>query len=194
MFTGIVQGLGQIEAQRGSALTIRLPAHLRERLVRGGSIAVNGVCLTAIEIGKTHFQAEISQETASRTTLGTLQLGMRVNLELPLTPQALLDGHVVLGHVDAIGRVKRFHPDQEGWALTISYPPVFERYVVEKGAIAVDGVSLTPFGRTAASFRCAVIPATYAGTTLQDRHTGDAVNLEFDILGKYVERMIAHVR
>jgi riboflavin synthase len=194
MFTGIVQGLGRIEVQRGSALTVALPSRLYGRLIAGGSIAVNGVCLTAATVEDSRFQADVSGETASRTTLGSLGIGTRVNLELPLGPDGLLDGHIVLGHVDAIGRIQALHPDREGWSLTVSYLPAFARYVTEKGSIAVDGISLTPFGVSAAAFRCAVIPATYEGTSLQDRHPGDAVNLEFDILGKYVERMMPHVR
>lgn len=194
MFTGIVQGLGRIEARRGAALTVTLCSGLGDRLVAGGSVAVNGVCLTAVQTDPVRFRADVSGETASRTTLGTLVVGARVNLELPLTPEALLDGHIVLGHVDVIGRITALHPDREGWTLAVSYPPEFSRYVVEKGSIAIDGISLTPFGASAAAFRCAVIPATYEGTTLQDRHPGDAVNLEFDVLGKYVEKMMTHVR
>jgi len=186
--------LGRVDAQRGSALTITLPVPLEGRLTVGGSIAVNGVCLTAIETGRSSFRTDVSGETASRTTLGTLGVGARVNLELPLTPGALLDGHIVLGHVDAIGRVKTFHPDQGGWALTVSYPPAFAQYIANKGSVAVDGISLTPFAVNLTTFRCAVIPATYNGTALQDRHPGDAVNLEFDVLSKYVERWMTHVR
>ena len=190
MFTGIICGMGHLRELAGDRLVLAVPSDVRLRLVPGGSVAVNGVCLTVRERTPAGFIAEISGETAARTTLGRLSPGARVNLELPLRLEDGLDGHIVLGHVDTIGRVRRIVRDAGGWRFTFGYPPEFARYLVEKGAVAVDGISLTAFSVTAASFQCAVIAETYEKTNLQDLHPGDAVNLEFDIIGKYVERMI----
>jgi riboflavin synthase len=139
------------------------------------------------------FVATISEETASRTTIGRLRTGTRVNLELPLTPQSGLDGHWVLGHVDTVGRIQALFRERTGWSLIVSHPGSYSRYVVNKGSVTIDGISLTSFAAEPGSFRCAVIPETYEQTTLQDRRSGDPVNLEFDILGKYVERMMRNV-
>jgi riboflavin synthase len=193
MFTGIVQGLGVIRERRGNVLEVNLPPVLRERLKEGASIALNGVCLTVSALRTEAFLADLSGETVSRTALGALRPGMRVNLELPVSPERALDGHIVLGHVDTIGRIKVIYREQENWNLMVSYPAEFRRYVVEKGSIAVDGISLTPYALTGTTFRCAVIPTTFNATTLKDRRVGDPVNIEFDILAKYVEGMITRV-
>jgi riboflavin synthase len=193
MFTGIVQGLGVIRERRGNVLEVNLPPVLRERLKEGASIALNGVCLTVSALRTEVFLADLSGETASRTALGALRPGMRVNLELPVSPERALDGHIVLGHVDTIGRIKAIYREQENWNLIVFYPAEFRRYVVEKGSIAVEGISLTPYAVTGTTFRCAVIPTTFNATTLKDRRVGDPVNIEFDILAKYVEGMITRV-
>ncbi len=190
MFTGIVCGLGRVADQRNGRLTVEVPENVFIRLSPGSSVAVNGACLTVRELGNGKFTADVSEETARRTTIGSLSFGMRVNLELPLRPEEGLDGHIVLGHIDAIGRVNKIVRRNTGWEFTFSYPPEYARYLVEKGSIAVDGISLTAFAVSSSSFQCAVIDKTYEGTNLCDRHPGDAVNLEFDILGKYVERML----
>ncbi len=193
MFTGIVQGLGLLKQQWGSTLEVEVSSDLRDRLVLGGSVAINGVCLTVRELASEAFLADLSQETASRTTLGRLQAHTRVNLELPVTPEGSLDGHIVLGHVDTVGRVKAIVREREGRNFTFSYPPEFSRYMVEKGTVAVDGISLTPFQVTGATFCCAIIPKTFKATNLQGLSVGDPVNIEFDILAKYVERMTRRV-
>jgi len=193
MFTGIVQGLGLLKQQWRSTLKVEIPSDLRDRLVLGGSVAINGVCLTVHELTSEAFLADLSQETASRTTLGRLQAHTRVNLELPVAPEGSLDGHIVLGHVDTVGRVKAIVHEREGRNFTFSYPPEFSRYMVEKGTVAVDGISLTPFQTTGGTFRCAIIPKTFKATNLQDLSVGDPVNIEFDILAKYTERMIRRV-
>lgn len=193
MFTGIVQGLGLLKQQWGSTLEVEVPSGFRDRLVLGGSVAVNGVCLTVRELASEAFLADLSQETASRTTLGRLQVRTRVNLELPVTPEGSLDGHIVLGHVDTVGRVKAIVHEREGRNITFSYPPEFSRYMVEKGTVAVDGISLTPFQVTGATFCCAIIPKTLKATNLQGLSVGDPVNIEFDILAKYVERVMRRV-
>lgn len=192
MFTGIVQGLGVLRERGAAALRVDVPPLLGERLREGASIAVNGVCLTVVKLAEGAFLADLSRETASRTTLGLLKGGRQVNLELPVPPEGLLDGHIVLGHVDAIGRVKAIAREEEGWRFVFSYPSEHARYVVEKGSVAVDGISLTPFATTGSTFSCAVVPRTFAATNLQERSVGDPVNLEFDILGKYVEGMVRH--
>jgi len=167
-----------LRERRGNVLAIDVPPVLLEQLVIGASIAVNGVCLTVGELSDAGCLADISQETATLTTLGAMRMQSRVNLELPISPEGGLDGHIVLGHVDTVGRTKALTREREGWRLVISYPPEFRQYLVEKGSIAMDGISLTPFAITGNTFRCAVIPSTFAVTNLQDRVVGDPVNIE----------------
>lgn len=193
MFTGIVQEMGLVRAVRSGMLTVALPSRFEGKIRVGGSISVNGACLSAREVRKDTFVADVSKETASRTTLGTLRSGQHVNLELPVSPEGALDGHWVLGHIDAIGRVQALYPEGSGRILIVEFPTPFRRFVVEKGSIAVEGVSLTPYDLDGGTFRCAIIPETYDSTVLQERRRGDPVNLEFDILGKYVERMMRFV-
>jgi len=194
MFTGIIQGLGVLRERRGGSLAVEVPSTLREQLAVGASIAVNGVCLTVGQFcNKDTFLAELSPETASRSTLGEIRVRTRVNLELPMPAQGRFDGHLVLGHVDAVGRVKAITPARAGWRLMVAYPPLFRPYMAEKGSVAVDGISLTPFTITQTTFCCAIIPKTFETTNLQDRVVGDPMNLEFDILAKYVEGMMRHV-
>jgi riboflavin synthase len=175
MFTGIVQAIGEVLRASPGSLEVSLPAALEGSLAVGGSVAVSGVCLTA------------------RSTLGALRSGSAVNLELAVAPGRALDGHWVLGHVDAVGKIGGLFREKEGWSLVVSFPPKFAKYVAEKGSIAVDGVSLTPFAVNDDSFRCALVPETYEATVFHARRAGDPVNLEFDVLAKYVERMIGHV-
>ena len=191
MFTGIVSDLGLLEELRRDRLEIS--TSLREKLALGASIAVNGVCLTVSELTRNGFRADISSETFDRTSLGRQHLRARVNLELPLTLEGGLDGHIVLGHVDTVGKVQVVRHDHDGWKLVFSYPTEFRAYVVDKGSVAVDGISLTPFAATQRSFQVAVIPRTYETTALQDRRVGDPVNIEFDILAKYIEGMVKRV-
>ena len=193
MFTGIVQAIGEVLRASPGSLEVSLPAPLAGSLAIGASVAVNGVCLTARSVGAGSFTADVSSETAARTTLGALRAGSKVNLERAVAPGGALDGHWVLGHVDAVGKIGGLFRDKEGWSLVVSFPPKFAKYVANKGSIAVDGVSLTPFAVTGDSFRCALIPETYEATVFHARRTGDPVNLEFDVLAKYVERMIGHV-
>jgi riboflavin synthase len=193
MFTGIVQGLGTLRSLTRETAEISAPAELLAGLVPGASVAVNGVCLTASAIDREAFRATLSQETFSRTTFGSLRFGVRVNLELALAANARLDGHMVLGHVDAVGTIKGLFREGEGWILIVGYPPTHRALIAEKGSIAVDGISLTPYGLESGTFRCSLIPETYARTTMQDRRSGDPVNLEFDVLAKYVERMVRGV-
>ena len=191
MFTGIVRDLGLLVALRRDRLEIS--TSLREKLTLGASIAVNGVCLTVSELTQNGFRADISSETFTRTSLGRQHLRARVNLELPLTLEGGLDGHILLGHVDTVGKVHVVRHDRDGWRFVFSYSTEYRAYVVDKGSVAVDGISLTPFDATERTFQVAVIPQTYEATVLQDRRVGDPVNIEFDILAKYVEGMVKHV-
>jgi len=191
MFTGIVQDLGLLEELRRDRLEIS--TSLRDSLTLGASIAVNGVCLTVTELTRNGFRAHISSETFTRTSLGRQRLHARVNLELPLTLESGLDGHIVLGHVDTVGKVQVVSREREGWKFVFSYPTEFRRYMADKGSVAVDGISLTPFAATGRTFQVAVISRTYETTALRDRRVGDPVNIEFDILAKYVEGMVRRV-
>jgi riboflavin synthase len=193
MFTGIVQGVGTLRGLNREKVEIELPDALASQIEPGGSVAVNGVCLTVRALVDGGFCSDVSRETVSRTTFGRLRLKARVNLELPVSPTGRLDGHLVLGHVDAVGGVQALYRDREGWGLIVSYPSAFRHFVVEKGSVAVDGISLTPYGLNGSTFRCAVIPETYERTALQDRRSGDPVNLEFDVVAKYVEGMVTRV-
>ncbi|MDQ3897786.1 MAG: riboflavin synthase [Actinomycetota bacterium] len=182
MFTGLIEELGSLASRDGSRLTFAAAAVVAGAH-RGDSIAANGCCLTVVELGPGSWSADVVDETLSRTNLGRLQPGDPVNLERPVRVGDRLGGHVVQGHVDGLGEVVSPAPD-----LVVRTPDT--RYVVEKGSVAVDGVSLTVVEVTDDSFRVAVIPHTAAVTTLGHVRPGDRVNLEFDILAKYVERLL----
>jgi riboflavin synthase len=199
MFTGIVEGLGRVAALEpqaagpaggGVRLTVEA-AWLDGRLAVGGSVAVNGCCVTATEVIGGQFGADLVAETLRRTTLGSLAAGDPVNLELPLRADGRLGGHLVQGHVDGVGRVLARRPVPGGEELSVALDPALGRYVVEKGSIAVDGVSLTVTAAGPDRFALALVPHTLAVTTLGGRRVGDALNLEVDILAKYVERLLA---
>jgi riboflavin synthase len=197
MFTGIVEHIGTIESlsvQRdGGRITVHAPT-LPGSLAVSNSIAVNGCCLTIISVDQDKFSADLSGETLRKTSFGAetgaLRTGSRVNLEQPLTAGKEFGGHFVLGHVDGIGRVTHLQPEGENWWLGVQIPDDFARYIVPKGSITIDGVSLTVARWRKPIVEIAVIPYTYEHTTLRDGKTGDAANLEADILGKYVERYL----
>lgn len=182
MFTGLVFGKGTVRAAGGGRLTVTAPL---EELSQGDSVAVNGVCLTAVDLRNGEFSADVMDETFSRTSLGRLKEGSEVNLELPLRAGDPMGGHVVQGHVDGVGTVAEAPP-----ALRIEADPGLLRYVVEKGSITIDGVSLTVVGADASSFWVGLIPETLERTTLGGLLPGDIVNLEVDILAKYVEKLV----
>ena len=185
MFTGIVEELGKVGSRDGSRLRINSSVVL-EGSDLGASIAVNGCCLTVVATdGSTYWDADVSEETYSRTNLGSLQAGDVVNLERPMALGERLGGHIVLGHVDAVGHVVSSAPD-----LVIHIPRDLMHLIVEKGSVTVDGISLTAFDLTSDTFRVAVIPHTTAVTTLGVRKPGDAVNIEMDVLAKHVERLV----
>jgi riboflavin synthase len=196
MFTGLVQGLGRIVAAEGSDDGVRLSVAtaLAGELSEGDSIAVNGVCLTATEIDGATFTAEVMNETLARSSLRGAQAGTTVNLELPLRAGDRLGGHVVQGHVDAVGKVAGLSDDGFARRVQIEAPPEVLRYVVMKGSIAVDGVSLTVADLDEASFTVSLIPETLERTNLGGAEPGTTVNLEVDVLAKYVERLMEPVR
>ena len=185
MFTGIVEELGKVGSRNGSRLRINSTTVL-EGSDLGASIAVNGCCLTVVATdGSTYWDADVSDETYSRTNLGSLQAGDVVNLERPMALGERLGGHMVLGHVDAVGHVVSPAPD-----LVIRIPRDLMHLIVEKGSVTVDGISLTAFDLSSDTFRVAVIPHTTAVTTLGVRKVGDAVNIEMDVLAKHVQRLV----
>ena len=187
MFTGLVAGTGEVRAaERGpDGLRLRVDTPLAAELAGGDSIAVNGVCLTAVEIDGDGFGADVMEETIGRSTLGLVRAGDRVNLELPLRVGDRLGGHIVQGHVDGMGMVDSVDEDGFSRRLRITTPPETLRYVVEKGSIAVDGVSLTVAEVDDFGFTVALIPETLERTTFAARKPGDVVNLEVDIMAKY---------
>ena len=193
MFTGLVEETGILQhVQRGAksaVLTIRASVVL-EGLRVGDSIAVNGVCLTATACDKSSFTADVMHETLNRSSLGKLAPGSRVNLERAMRADGRFGGHMVAGHVDGTGTVRSVRKDDNAVWYTIAAEPKVLRYIVEKGSIAVDGISLTVAQVTARDFSVSVIPHTAAVTTLSDRRPGDTVNLENDIVGKYVEKLL----
>jgi riboflavin synthase len=192
VFTGLVEDLGHVAAVHATADGVRLT--LESRLARdlgeGDSVAVNGVCLTAVGICGERFGADVMHETLRRSSLGDVDEGARVNLELPLRADARLGGHMVQGHVDGVGVVTGVRDDGFARVVTIEADPALLRYVVEKGSIAVDGVSLTVAAADDASFAVSLIPETLERTTLGAARPGLVVNLEVDILAKYVEKLL----
>jgi riboflavin synthase len=198
MFTGIVEHLGTIESLSlqadGGRVTIHAPT-LASKLAVSNSIAVNGCCLTIVSVDKDRFSADLSGETVRKTSFGAnsgeaIRKGARVNLEQPLTAGKEFGGHFVLGHVDGTGRVEHLRPEGENWWYGVEVPDDFARYIVSKGSITIDGISLTVANWHDRIAEIAVIPYTYEHTNIRDRKPGDAVNLEGDILGKYVERYL----
>jgi riboflavin synthase len=193
MFTGLVEHVGTIESFESSDAGARIRVNagpLADGLAKSGSIAVNGCCLTAIDISGAMFAADLSGETLRRTSLGELKPGSRVNLERPLTAHKELGGHFVQGHVDGVGRVARLDPEGANWWFGVRVPDGLARYVAMKGSIALDGISLTVAGWHDCIVDTAIIPYTYEHTNLSSIQAGDAVNVECDILAKYVERIV----
>lgn len=192
MFTGIIEELGvvkQIDRQKTVRLTI-LAKTVLEGLKIGDSLTVNGVCLTVVGFNTTEMIVEVSPETLGVTSLGSLKVGDGVNLERAMRLNDRLGGHLVTGHVDGVGRIKERRPEGESSALCIEAPPDVLNYCVKKGSIAVDGVSLTINDLTQKDFVVMIIPHTAKATTLGLKGIGDAVNLEVDLIGKYVERFL----
>ena len=190
MFTGIVEEVGVVAKISENAMTVRA-SKVSEDLKLGDSIAVNGACLTAVTLNGGEFSVDLSPETMRRTSLGQLSEGRPVNLERALLASDRMGGHIVQGHVDGTGRIVSTRPEGDSIVFRITVPKRLNRYVVEKGFVAVDGISLTVVKRSASSFTIAVIPYTLNNTNLASLSVGDRVNLETDILAKYIESLLA---
>jgi len=192
MFTGLIEAIGRIEASEGTALgrRVRVATSLGGELAPGDSIAVNGVCLTAIAADASGFSADLSRETLAVTSLGATGTGRLVNLERPLRADARLGGHFVLGHVDGTGRIADLRPDGDGFWLDVETPLSLRPYFIPKGSVAVDGISLTIAGLTPSTIGIQIVPFTFTHTALGQASPGDIVNLEADVLGKYVARLL----
>lgn len=194
MFTGIIQAIGEVAAveKRQGDLRLSIATHdldLSDANL-GDSIAVNGVCLTAIKLGASSFVADVSNETLSATTMGSIQVGAAVNLECALQAQTRLGGHMVSGHVDGVGKVMAREADARSIRFDFSMPHPLARYIAQKGSICIDGISLTVNAIDERSFSVNIVPHTLAMTTLADRQVGDSVNLEVDVIARYLERLM----
>lgn len=193
MFTGLIEEVGRIQQVEngGGSSRLTVTAKIARELKKGDSVAVSGVCLTAVEVGRKSFAADLAQETLARTSLSRLRKGALVNLELPMKSGARLGGHVVQGHVDGVGQVlslEKIKGKDDYW-LRIALPTDLQRYVVEKGSIAIEGISLTVAKIEDDEISVAVIPHTYKVTNLSSLKIGDSVNVEVDVLAKYAEKM-----
>lgn len=193
MFTGIIEALGRIDSidsvSGDRRMVFRAPGYLRGTQI-GDSIAVNGVCLTATSLSDDGFMADLSAETLNLTTAGRWQVGARVNLERALTPQKPLGGHMVSGHVDGVGQLLERHEDARSTRMRFEVPAALARYAARKGSICIDGVSLTVNDVEGCTFGVNIIPHTLAHTSLGALQPGDAVNLEVDLIARYLERLL----
>jgi riboflavin synthase len=192
MFTGLIEATGTIAAvvPSGAGLRLEVDTTLAQELAPGDSLAVNGVCLTVVSSASGRVEMDVSPQTGRVTTLGAVASGLMVNLERSLRAGARLGGHFVQGHVDATGTIESLEPQGDSYWLSVRYPPSLARYIVQKGSIAVDGVSLTVADLDAVRFSVQIIPFTWEHTNLRTLTVGDTVNLESDILGKYVVHAI----
>jgi riboflavin synthase len=194
MFTGIVEEMGNVKALRrdagGARLTI-VASTVLDGTALGDSINVNGVCLTVVEKGNAEFSADVAHETLKVTNLGDLRVGQKVNLERALQLSSRVGGHLVTGHVDAVGRIKEKRQEGSSWRIAMEAPTDALRYIIKKGSVAVDGISLTVAEIDRAGFSVAMIPHTAKQTTLGFKMAGESVNLETDIIGKYIEKLLS---
>jgi len=193
MFTGIIEEVGRIVSTEDSSdfRTLRVHAGpILDGIKAGASIAVNGVCLTVRTFNSESFTADLSRETLDRTSLNALRAGTTVNLERPMRADGRFGGHIVQGHVDDVGRIRSFNRDGDNWNLQVEFPEDAARYIVHKGSIAIDGISLTVASLKTPVLEVAIIPHTFENTNLRHARAGDTVNLEFDVIAKYVERMM----
>ncbi len=196
MFTGIVEATGEVLArtETDDGLRLRIGCSFATDLVGGQSVSVDGACLTVEESTGREFEVFLAEETVSRTYLGELVEGDRVNLERAMPADGRFDGHLVQGHVDGVGEVRAVKAVGEEWRFAFSLPAELEAYVVEKGSITVDGISLTVAALSKGEFSVAVVPTTHRETTLSEKEVGDPVHLEADVIAKYVERVTAPYR
>lgn len=189
MFTGIIEEIGTVKSIKSKAITIKADK-IFEDLKLGDSVAVNGTCLTVSSFSNKIFNADITSETLNRTNLGDLKSGFKVNLERALTLNGRLGGHIVSGHVDGIGIIKNIYRNSKDIILTVEVPFDLMKYIIEKGSVAVDGISLTIAEVNKNNFSIALIPHTFKETSLYYKKEGDKVNIENDIIGKYVEKLL----
>lgn len=194
MFTGIITNVGTCRDRTESGLVIETDSQLISQLIQGSSISVNGVCLTITHLISNQFNVDVMEETLTRTTLGFLKKGDPVNLELPLKADGRFDGHILQGHVDGIGTIKKIINEKNNNIFTISVAPELSRYMVEKGSIAVNGISLTVIDVNSDSFTVGIIPFTLKNTMLKTAVIGSTVNIEVDILAKYIEKFTMSLR
>lgn len=193
MFTGIIEELGRVSALENHAGGVRISVSafiVTHGTINGDSISVNGVCLTAIDVASNSFSADVSPETLNVTTIGSLAVGSPVNLERAVTPTTRLGGHIVQGHVDARGTFISAEQTGDFWTVRIGFPPEMAPYLIYKGSVAVEGISLTVAALNEDSFDIALIPKTWEMTNLAALKPGDPVNLEADLIAKYIERMV----
>ena len=190
MFTGIVEAVGTLAEVKGTGggFRVRIQTPLSAEMKEGDSLSVNGVCLTVILIDGDHILADVGPETSRVTTFGALQRGQEVNLERPVRGDGRMDGHFVLGHVDGVGVIEEIRQEGESRWLTVGFPPALAPYFIRKGSVAVDGISLTVAGLGERQFDVMVIPYTWGHTSLKGLRKGDKVNLECDMIGKYIVR------
>lgn len=189
MFTGIIEELGTVETVKSGNITIKC-SKVTEDAEIGDSISVDGVCLTVTKFSENGFSADISQETRNVSTLSSLRCGDKVNLERALTLSERIGGHIVSGHIDAVGKIVEIKQDGEFYNVAFELPSEYEKYVIRKGSIAVNGISLTVADVSENRIKTAVIPHTFSNTSLSVANVGDYVNLEFDIISKYVEKFL----
>jgi riboflavin synthase len=197
MFTGIIEELGEISSLEKHAKGARIRISAKSVTTganEGDSIAVNGVCLTALDITPNSFVADVSQETLNRSTIGELKIGSKINLERAVTPSTRLGGHIVQGHVDGRGEFLQAIREGDFWTVRVGFPKELGQYLVYKGSISVEGISLTIANLADDYFEIAVIPKTWELTNLSILKKGDAVNLEVDVIAKYVERIMLYGR
>jgi riboflavin synthase len=196
MFTGIVEAVGRVDevSSTGNGSRVRIATALGGALAAGDSVAVNGVCLTIVDRKDGFFAADIGPETARVTNLSALVVGSVVNLERPMRLDGRLDGHLVLGHVDGTGKIEQIRAEADAHWVTISFPAAFSPYFIHKGSVAVDGVSLTVAALREGQFDVQIVPYTWEHTTFATLVVGDIVNLECDMIGKYVVRTLERMR
>jgi riboflavin synthase len=191
MFTGIITHLGKVKEKTSTRLIITTENDLLQKVTLGMSVAINGICLTAVAFDETSFTIDFMPETAAKTNIKNLEEGSLVNLELPATSETFLAGHIVQGHVDAVGEIKSINEDGNSRVIAISIPEVITKYIVEKGSITVNGISLTVIDAADDYFTIGIIPHTWERTMLHTSKENDIVNLEVDVLAKYLEKLLA---
>jgi riboflavin synthase len=193
LFTGIITHLGVVAKKTQGRLVFKVPIDLYQRLSLGASVAVNGICLTVTELNQPDFfSVDFMPETAKKTNLDFLKISDEVNLELPVTPETLLAGHLVQGHVDGVSQITEIKSEGNSYLVTLSLAANLSKYLVNKGSITVNGISLTVIEAQATQFTVGIIPHTWEKTMLHGVKTGDFVNLEVDVLAKYVEKLLVY--